>query len=53
MEQEHLYILLLDEEVVEYRIIEENGEMQLELWFEEIDEDTNVRTLVIGMIFEQ
>ncbi|MEA1977564.1 MAG: transporter substrate-binding domain-containing protein [Chloroflexota bacterium] len=53
MEQEHLYILLLDEEVVEYQIIEESGEVKLELWFEEIDEDTNERKLVIGMIFEQ
>lgn len=53
MEQERLFLLLLEEEVVEYRLTEENGEIELELWFEEIDEDTNERTLVIGMIFEQ
>jgi len=53
MEQEHYFVLLLDEEVVEYRILEEDGEVKLELWFEEIDEDTDERTLVIGMIFER
>ncbi len=46
-------LLLLDEDVVEYRILEEDGEIKLELLFEEIDEDTDVRTLVIGMIFGQ